>query len=227
MKVNEAIAQVMTHVRGVGKKDFNDHQKFSFRGIDAVVNAVGPALREAGVVVVPNVASADYETVTTTTGKPSTACRIIVNYVFYGPEGDTISCSVAAEAWDSGDKATSKAMSVAFRTALLQALTLPTDEPDPDHSTYERAAARPVDDGFETLLAKADALGLVKVEEVYAYAGQSPEHRAATVVRLRNMLDGDPQGATGNPLSDAKRTTGTRATPKGNAPQNATQEGAS
>jgi hypothetical protein len=40
---------------------------------------------------------------------------------------------------DSGDKATAKAMSVAYRTALLQVLCLPTDEPDPDSHTYERA----------------------------------------------------------------------------------------
>jgi hypothetical protein len=40
---------------------------------------------------------------------------------------------------DSGDKATAKAMSVAMRTALLQALCLPTDEPDPDATSYERA----------------------------------------------------------------------------------------
>ena len=45
---------------------------------------------------------------------------------------------VAAEAWDSGDKAAPKAMSVAFRTALLQALALPTDDPDPDSQSYER-----------------------------------------------------------------------------------------
>jgi hypothetical protein len=31
-------------------------------------------------------------------------------------------------------------MSVALRTALLQALSLPTDEKDPDEDTYERAA---------------------------------------------------------------------------------------
>jgi hypothetical protein len=46
---------------------------------------------------------------------------------------------VPGEAFDSGDKATAKAMSVAFRIALLQGLSLPTDETDPDAQTYERA----------------------------------------------------------------------------------------
>jgi hypothetical protein len=40
--------------------------------------------------------------------------------------------TVAGEGSDSLDKATSKAMSVAYRTALLQALCLPTSDPDPD-----------------------------------------------------------------------------------------------
>ena len=55
-----------------------------------------------------------------------------------GVDGSTLTATVAAEAWDTGDKATPKAMSVAFRTALLQALALPTDEPDPDSHTYVR-----------------------------------------------------------------------------------------
>ncbi len=134
-----ALAAVMEQVRAVAKRDFNDHQRFSFRGVDAVVNAVGPALRDHGVIVVPVVRSVEYAAVTTTNNKPSTACRVLVDYVFAGPAGDSITSTVAGEAWDHGDKATPKAMSVAFRTALLQALALPTDEPDPDQHTYQQA----------------------------------------------------------------------------------------
>ena len=130
--VHQALADVMRAVGHVSKTDRNEHQRFMFRGIDAVMNAVGPALRKHGVVVVPDVQSVTYDLVQTTTGKASTACRVIVRYRFYGPEGDCIEASVAGEAWDHGDKATPKAMSVAYRTALLQALTLPTDEKDPE-----------------------------------------------------------------------------------------------
>ena len=134
------LAAVMSDCDHVAKRDVNQHQRFHFRGIDAVVNAVGPVLRRHKVIVVPNLRSATYETVATTTGKASTACRVVVEYVFVsGVDGSQLAASVAAEAWDSGDKATPKAMSVAFRTALLQALALPTDEPDPDASSYERA----------------------------------------------------------------------------------------
>jgi hypothetical protein len=140
--IYEALAAVMSDIDHVGKSGWNDHQKFNFRGIDAVVNAVGPALRKHGVIVVPQVISADYEIVQTTTGKASTACRVKVAYIFHGPAGDHIETSVIGEAWDSGDKAAPKAMSVAFRTALLQSLALPTDEPDPDASTFERSVVQ-------------------------------------------------------------------------------------
>lgn len=144
MTIHEALAAVMADVSHVAKRDVNQHQRFHFRGIDAVVNAVGPVLRKHGVTVRPVVQSVTYETVQTSTGKPATACRVIADYVFGARDGTELVTTVAAEAWDSGDKSAPKAMSVAFRTALLQALCLPTDEPDPDHSTYERAPS-PID----------------------------------------------------------------------------------
>ena len=39
------LAQVMADCTHVAKRDVNQHQRFLFRGIDAVVNAVGPILR--------------------------------------------------------------------------------------------------------------------------------------------------------------------------------------
>ena len=140
-QIHEALAAVMADCTHVAKRDRNDHQRFMFRGIDAVVNAVGPILREHHVTVRPVVQHVSYDVVQTTTGKPATACRVIVDYVFGAPDGSEITATVAAEAWDSGDKAAPKAMSVAFRTALLQTLALPTDEPDPDAHTYERQRA--------------------------------------------------------------------------------------
>lgn len=135
------LANVMRSVGAVGKGDFNQHQKFSFRGIDGVLNAVGPALREHNVVVIPSLENAVYEDVQTSGGKKSTACRVVVTYTFYSAsDGSSVATKVAAESWDTGDKAMPKAMSVAFRTALIQALALPTDEPDPDSFTYTREA---------------------------------------------------------------------------------------
>lgn len=137
--VIEALSLVMDDVRAVGKHDRNTAQNFSFRGVDAVVNAVGPALRKHGVVVVPVVQDVQYSTIEVgDRRRPMGHVIVRVQYTFYGPMGDPLHTEVVGEAMDAGDKAVPKAMSVAFRTALLQALCLPTDEPDADSQVYER-----------------------------------------------------------------------------------------
>ena len=138
--VQAALAAVMADVQAVHKSDQNKAQGFSFRGIDSVVNAVGPAFRTHGVVPVPIVQSVTYDQVEVgTKGARMTSCRMTVAWRFYGPGGDHIEAVTAAEAFDSGDKATAKAHSVAYRTCLLQLLCIPTDEPDPDSHSYELA----------------------------------------------------------------------------------------
>jgi hypothetical protein len=135
MQAREIIQAVMQDVQGLAKKDKNTHQGFAFRGIDAVMNAVGPALRTHGGFIVPQVVDKTHEIMN---GKLNLV-RISVSFSVYGSEGEPITGTVAAEAFDSGDKATAKAMSVAYRTFLLQLLCLPTDEPDPDSYTYNIA----------------------------------------------------------------------------------------
>jgi hypothetical protein len=153
LPIAQALNEVMKEVGAVKKNDRNASQGFNFRGIDAVVNAVSPALQKHGVIVVPSVE--DYEYASVEIGKNRTVMghvKVKVTYTFIGAGGDAIKATVVGEAMDSGDKATAKAMSVAFRTALLQTLSLPTDEPDPDSQSYERSEKVVVD---TKLLAKA------------------------------------------------------------------------
>jgi hypothetical protein len=140
---NEIILAVMQDVQAVGKNDRNQSQGFNFRGIDAVVNKVGPALRKAGGFIAPSVNRIDYSTAPTKNGGVANIARVDVTYTVYGSDSSTVSGNVVAEAFDSGDKATAKAMSVAYRTFLLQLLCLPTDEPDPDTFSYETAQVIP------------------------------------------------------------------------------------
>lgn len=146
--VHQALAAVMADVTHVGKSGKNQSQGYNFRGIDGVLNAVGPALRRHGVMVLPELAEMSERTVEV--GKNRTAMNAVtvkVRYFFVGPDGDHLQVLVPGEAMDSGDKAVSKAMSVALRTCLIQTLALPTDEPDPDEHTYERA--HPAKPGFK------------------------------------------------------------------------------
>lgn len=137
--VYQALSAVMADVQSVGKDQKNQQQGYQFRGIDAVINAVGPKLRTHGVIVAPVATECHYRDVQTNTGKPSRECTVLVTYRAYGPAGDHLDVQVPGESMDFGDKGAPKAMSVAYRIALLQLLCIPTDEPEPDAATYERA----------------------------------------------------------------------------------------
>lgn len=142
-EIVKLLSQVMAEVGAVRKGDRNSQQNFNFRGIDAVTNAVSPALRKAGVIVTPQVI--DYQYGSVTVGSKGTVMghvKVMVRYTFHAPDGSSLETIVPAESFDSGDKATAKAMSVAFRTCLLQTLCLPTDDVDPDATSYERAPSR-------------------------------------------------------------------------------------
>lgn len=138
--IHALLPVISAEVGAVGKDEVNKGQGFRFRGIDAVTKAVHPVLAKHGVGIIPVVESVEYETVEVGAKRtPMVSCRIVLSVTFYGPAGDTLVTKVAAESMDSGDKATAKAHSVALRTALLQTLLLPTDEPDPDHDVYHRS----------------------------------------------------------------------------------------
>lgn len=188
--IHQALAAVMDGVGAVGKDSRNQQQGFNFRGIDAVVNAVGPELRKHGVITVPVVEDVHYETIGTKSGGTMRQCTLRVRWEFHGPKGDHLAAVVMAEAMDSGDKATSKAHSVSYRTALLQVLCIPTDDPDPDATTYERAGrvevvtpdqadqlrtalnARPAADRtafFDQFQARPNALPAARFDEAVAW----------------------------------------------------------
>ena len=138
--IYESVNRVMRDVTSLGKTQKNQHQGFNFRGIDDVMNHCGPAMRKHGVVAAPIKveAVAGEKQLRNSVAK---SMDLIVTIRWANTEGEFMDTQVAAEAFDSGDKATAKAMSVALRTAYLQVLCLPTEEPDPDSFSYQLATS--------------------------------------------------------------------------------------
>lgn len=200
MNIYAALSAVMGDVQGIGKKQRNQDQNFNFRGIDAVMNAVGPALREHGVIVVPLAEDIKSETYETKRGTAMRNVTVRIRWCFYGPDGSSIEAVSYGEAADSGDKAVSKAHSVAYRTVLLQALCIPTDEPDPDSSAHERAArpsepAPPAPDTPASVRSRVAALGRAKdmtpeqIGDDYVTWSQGVKIGAAEVPQLLAYID--------------------------------------
>lgn len=136
--IYEAICSVMADIGAVGKNSKNTQQGFMFRGIDAVMNALNPALIKNKVFVVPEVLEQTREERTTAKGNLLIYSVCKIKYTFYAEDGSYIECVVVGEGMDSGDKATNKAMSVAFKYACFQTFCIPTEEmkdADPDIET--------------------------------------------------------------------------------------------
>jgi len=141
LTVHQAWSLVMDQVQTIRKTGRNNQQNYNFRGIDAVLSAVGPALRANNVTVVPTAESVETERYETKGNALMQGVIVRMRYTVYGPSGDSFVGSAYGQAADSGDKAVPKAMSVAYRSFLLQALTVPTDDPEPDMYSHERAVS--------------------------------------------------------------------------------------
>lgn len=140
MNIFESINAVMADMGAVGKDSQNKQQGFMFRGIDAVMNALYPALVKNKVFIVPTILEQQREERATTKGGVLIYSICKIKYTFYAEDGSSIECIVVGEGMDSGDKATNKAMSVAFKYACFQTFCIPTEEmkeADPDLETHE------------------------------------------------------------------------------------------
>jgi len=148
--IYEAINNVMKEIGAIGKNSKNSQQGFMYRGIDAVMNALNPALIKYGVFVVPEVLEQTREERQTSKGGTLfySICR--VKYTFYANDGSSVEAVVVGEGMDSGDKATNKAMSVAFKYACFQVFCIPTEEMvDPDAECHDVAPKKPQNNGVE------------------------------------------------------------------------------
>lgn len=140
------IGQAMQMIGAVGKDSRNEQQKFMYRGIDAVMNALNPVMSKLGLFLCPEVLEQTREERTSikkdSYGNERTSTLLYsilkIKYTLYAPDGSNVSCVVIGEGMDSGDKASNKAMSVAFKYAAFQLFCIPTEEMiDPDSECHE------------------------------------------------------------------------------------------
>lgn len=136
MEIYSAILGVMADVRAIGKDKKNQQQGFKYRGIDDVMNALQPAMVKHGIFVAPTILEQHREERQTSRGGNLIYSICTIKYTFYAKDGSSVETTVIGEGMDSGDKATNKAMSIAFKYACFQVFCIPTEEmKDPDADT--------------------------------------------------------------------------------------------
>jgi ERF superfamily len=134
------MAAVMADIKGVPKAGWNEQQRFAFRSIDDTVEIVHNALVKHGVAILPNVLNVDRSSYETSKGSKMNVATVTVEYTFQASDGSFVLTSMIGEAADSGDKALSKALSMALKYVLFQTFMIPTGDPDPDGETVPEQA---------------------------------------------------------------------------------------
>ena len=142
MKVYQAInnVQAALSVDGIGKTRRNTQGSgYNFRGIDDVYNALAPLLAKHGLVIIPRMMKRTSEERQSKAGGALFYVTVEAEFDFIAAEdGSSHTARTFGEAMDSGDKATNKAMSAAYKYAAFQTFAIPTEgNPDADADTHE------------------------------------------------------------------------------------------
>lgn len=199
-KVYAAISAVAKDMAttGISKDRKNEQQGFNFRGIDQVYNALAPALVNHGLLILPRITERTVTERTTQKGGVLFYVVVKADFDFVSTEDGSIhTVTTYGEAMDSGDKATNKAMSIAYKYAAFQAFCIPTEETaiDADAEVHHLKPA----DADQILAEFTQYAGAEndskKLQEQYASTWQRlngwPDHQAkckdVTGIRIREL----------------------------------------
>jgi len=134
--IYQAIATAMSEIEPIAKNKRNKEQNFQYRGIDDIMNELSPILVKNKIFIYPEVIDVKRQERTTQKGGTLLYSVLTIKYHFAYEDGSELCCVVIGEGMDSGDKASNKAMAIAFKYACLQMFCIPTcDIDDPDANT--------------------------------------------------------------------------------------------
>jgi len=170
--IHKRMIAILGELPAIGKDTRNPQQGFMYRSHDDVLNALNPLLAKHGVYVIPSVHERIAAERTTDKGKTMYEVNLLVHFTFYGAECDEVTASAWGEGTDMGDKATNKAMTMAFKNVLAQSFavstseTIDTDSESPGETTRSGGAGeRPISQGqtkqIEQIVGNLDAAGVV------------------------------------------------------------------
>lgn len=137
MNIYQAMTAIMKSVEAIKKDKTNQQQKFKYRGIDDVMNALHDAFAENGVFLTTEVLERSEVERRSGSGGNLFYVTQKIRFMFHAPDGSNVSSTVYGTAMDSGDKADNKGLSIGLKYALLQAFLIPTEDMvDPDSETH-------------------------------------------------------------------------------------------
>ena len=139
------IPQAMAEIGAIAKTQTNKFDRYQFRGIDDLYNALHGPLSRFGLFIVPHeVKTVTTRVVETQAGKTQLETTMVVRYRIYGPDGSFVEAESEGVGMDRGDKASNKAQTAAFKVLCFQVFLPPLeDASDSERDSPERAEPPP------------------------------------------------------------------------------------
>lgn len=144
MEITKSLCAITAEISSIGKTKKNAQQGYSFRGIDDLMNTLHPLFAKYGVLMVPEVLESTREERVTARGSALISAILKVKYHLIGIDGSEVTATVIGEGMDTADKASNKALAVAFKYAAFQIFCIATDEigkVDPDNYSPDRSVS--------------------------------------------------------------------------------------
>lgn len=124
-----SLSCIMAEIESIKKTRENKEQRYKFRGIEDVYKALHPLMVKNKVVMKIETLNSDVVQFNTARGTLMFKQSVEVAYTFLSVEdGSEFRCVMRGEAMDSGDKATGKAYSTAFKSLAFQMFCIPVDD---------------------------------------------------------------------------------------------------
>jgi hypothetical protein len=121
---------------GIAKTHTNIRDQYQYRSIDDVLNRLGPLLAKHRLCVLPRVLKHRMRTQVGEQDSLLTSVQLLAAFdLVSARDGSCHTVQGWGEALDGGDKGTAKAMSSAYKSAMLQAFCIPVATDDPDASS--------------------------------------------------------------------------------------------
>lgn len=140
-KIYTAISNIMGKVGVIGKEKTNTQQGYKFRGIDDMYNALNEHLASEKVFATSEILDMKREERASKSGGVLLYTILTMQFTFHAEDGSSVPSVTVGEAMDSGDKSCNKAMSTAYKYALMQIFCIPTlDTKDTETETHEVVA---------------------------------------------------------------------------------------
>lgn len=142
--VYQCIASVQAALakHGIGKDSENTFDRYKFRGVDAVYNALAPLLAQYGLNILPRIIDRQCAERVSKKGDPMFYVTVTAEFdLVSAADGSTHTVRTFGEAMDRSDKATNKAMAAAYKYMAFLTFAIPTEgDNDADASTPEVAS---------------------------------------------------------------------------------------